>query len=269
MPVRPHTEETPDGPAPADSPVGHTNPHGSIRVPTFVPPARPSPEAAEYFRLADLGAYTVRERLAIRAADLAFYLLIAAIGPTVRWEFEGGEHLSRLYRAGRHAIYVFWHNRIFFSTWFWRGRKIVVMTSQSFDGEYIARFIQRFGYGAARGSSTRGGVRAFLGLERALRAGYDAAFTVDGPKGPLYEAKSGPIVLARRTGHAIVPMHTSSSGFFEIPSWDRFRIPRPFSRARVVVAEPIFVPEDATDAELERARETLQGVLDDMRARYD
>jgi lysophospholipid acyltransferase (LPLAT)-like uncharacterized protein len=250
--------------------MGHSERAGSLRVPAPPAPARVDPAVeAEAFRFADLDGLTAKQRLTVRAADRAFYGLISAVGPTMRWELRGGEHLERLYGSGKLAIWNFWHNQIFYATWFWRRRGIVVMTSRSFDGEYIARFIQRFGYGASRGSSTRGGSRALISHIRAMRAGFDAAFTIDGPKGPVFEAKPGPALLARKTGHAIVPVHHAGSSYWELASWDRFRIPKPFSRGLVVVGEPFFVPADAGDAEVEAARARLQTSLDELRRKYD
>jgi lysophospholipid acyltransferase (LPLAT)-like uncharacterized protein len=231
------------------------------------PSAPPERLRSKYFAFAPLDSYTARQRATIRLADAAFYALISVIGPTIRWSFDGSEHLERLYRGNHHAIYAFWHNIIFYNTWFWRDRGIVVMTSQSFDGEYIARFIQRFGYGAARGSSSRGGVRALMGLDAALRAGYDAAFTVDGPRGPRHQVKAGPIVLAKKSGHAVVPTHVTCSAYWELKSWDRFQIPKPFASATVRVAEPIFVPPDADEARVDAARLELQASLDALRTR--
>ncbi|MDQ3805418.1 MAG: DUF374 domain-containing protein, partial [Acidobacteriota bacterium] len=124
--------------------------------------AGPSDErVARAYRFADLSGYSFRERLLIRAADLAFYLVINALGRTARFRVEGWEHWEGAH-AGGPPILAFWHDQIFLTTYYFRRRRIVVMTSRSFDGEYIARFIQRFGYGAARGSSTRGGVGALV-----------------------------------------------------------------------------------------------------------
>ncbi|HZE64233.1 MAG TPA: DUF374 domain-containing protein, partial [Pyrinomonadaceae bacterium] len=149
--------------------------------------ARPAEEAiARAYEFADLSSYPFKERFLVRAADLAFFFLIKLIGSTVRWQLEGWENWEAANRDGHIPIYTFWHNRVFLSTYFWRQRRIVVMTSQSFDGEYIARFIQRFGYGAARGSSTRGAVGAVIEMTRLMRAGCPTAFTIDGPKGPRY-----------------------------------------------------------------------------------
>ena len=250
--------------------IGHSEPARGLRVPAPLAPGTADSDAvAALFRFSALEEYTPRERMTIRAADRAFHALIASIGPTLKWSFEGAEHLERLYASGGRAMFSFWHNRIFGATWFWRRRGIVVMTSRSLDGEYIARFIQRFGYGAARGSSTRGGGRALIEQDRAVRAGFDVAFTVDGPKGPRYEAKPGPALLARRSGAAIVPMTVACSRYWEANSWDRLQIPKPFSRAVAAVAEPIFVPADADAAATERARAALQGALVDLQKRYD
>ncbi|MCA1593113.1 MAG: DUF374 domain-containing protein [Acidobacteria bacterium] len=96
------------------------------------------------YAFADLADYTPKQRFLIRAADLAFYVLIGVIGRTVRWKVEGWEHWEEATRGGSLPIYTFWHDRVFLATYFWRRRRIVVMTSRSFDGEYIARFIQRY-----------------------------------------------------------------------------------------------------------------------------
>ena len=97
------------------------------------------------------------------------------------------------------------------------------MTSRSFDGEYIARFIQRFGYGAVRGSSTRGGVGAIVEMARLMRAGCTTAFTIDGPKGPRYVAKMGAVLLAKKSGHPIMPVTMALRSYWKIPSWDYFK----------------------------------------------
>lgn len=256
---------------PTAAPHGrYTEPVRGIRVPASPLPA---PDAADgvrdFFRPAPLTDYSLKQRLTIRLASFAFRALIAVIGPTLHWEFRGQENLDEVYRSGRLPIYCFFHNRILGTTWFWRRRDIVVMTSQSFDGEWIARIIQRFGYGAARGSSTRGAVGALVGLNRAMKAGFETSFTVDGPKGPIYVVKPGPASLARKTGNPIVPVTTVLARYWQVGSWDRFQIPKPFSPALIVVAPPISVSRDADDAGLEEARASLQRALDDLRRMYD
>lgn len=217
------------------------------------------------YRFADLSQYSFKDRILIRAADLAFYFLIRSIGSTVTFEVDGWENFESASTKGRIPIYAFWHNRIFLSIYFWQRRGIVVMTSKSFDGEYIARFIQRFGAGAARGSSTRGATGAFVEMVRLMRAGCPAAFTIDGPKGPRYVAKMGAVMLAKKTSQPILPFTIAAQGFWEIKSaWDRTQVPKPFTRARVFIAPPIFVPAEANDEEVEAKRIALQTALDTL-----
>jgi lysophospholipid acyltransferase (LPLAT)-like uncharacterized protein len=216
------------------------------------------------YEFADLSEYSFKERLMIRAADLAFYLLINLLGVTARFKVSGWENHEKAEAGGGLPIYVFWHDRIFLTTYWWRKRRIVVMTSRSFDGEYIARFIQRFGYGAVRGSSTRGGVGAVVEMARLMRAGCMTAFTIDGPKGPRYVAKMGAVLLAKKTRQPIVPVTMALDRHWVLPSWDLFQIPKPFTRARVYVAPPIYVPADADEEMLAAKRDELQRVLDEL-----
>ena len=217
------------------------------------------------YSFADLSAYTFKDRWLIRAADLAFFILIKLIGRTVKFEIAGWENWEAASRDGKIPIYTFWHNRVFLSTYFWQRRAIVVMTSRSFDGEYIARFIQRFGYGAARGSSTRGATGAIVEMIRLMRAGCPTAFTIDGPKGPRYVAKMGAVLLAKKTGNPILPFTIGAHRFWEAKkSWDRSQVPKPFSRAQVLIAPPIFVPANADEALLSLKRDELQNSLDEL-----
>lgn len=228
------------------------------------PLARAAASVARVYRFADLSGYTPGRRLAIRAADLAFYLLIRAIGGTARYRVEGWENWAAATREGRSPVYTFWHEQILLATHFWRRRSIVVMTSRSFDGEYIARFIQRFGYGAARGSSTRGGVGALAEMIRLVRAGCPAAFTIDGPRGPRRVAKMGAVLLAKKTGSPVLPFSITPAHAYAAPSWDRLQVPLPFTRARVRIHPPIHVPAGADEDALAAKRDELQRALDSI-----
>jgi lysophospholipid acyltransferase (LPLAT)-like uncharacterized protein len=230
--------------------------------------ARPAEETiARAYKFADLSSYSAKKRFLIRAADLAFFLLIKVIGRTIRWQVDGWENWEAATREGQIPIYTFWHNRVFLATYFWQQRRIVVMTSQSFDGEYIARFIQRFGYGAARGSSTRGAVGAIIEMARLMRAGSPTAFTIDGPKGPRYVAKMGAVLLAKKTGQPILPFTITARHWEAKRSWDGFQVPLPFSRARVNLAPPMYVPADADESSLAAKRDQLQAALDEINLR--
>jgi len=214
------------------------------------------------FAHADLSAYSFKQKLAIHLAERAFYVLIKYIGKTLRFETDDWENFRKIERAGKIPIYSFWHNRIFAGTYFFRNRGIVVITSQSFDGEYIARFIQRFGYGAVRGSSTRGGVGALVEMIRLMKKGLPMGMTVDGPKGPPYVAKSGAILLAKKTGNPLMPFVVETDRHWTINSWDKLQIPKPFARARIFIAEPLYVAKNADDIEIEAKRQELQKELD-------
>lgn len=214
------------------------------------------------YKRARLGAYPLRQRILIRLADLAFFTLIKLIGTTLRYQVQGEEHRESIKAAGKVPIYALWHDRIFAGTYFLRDLGIVVLTSKSFDGEYIARFLTRFGFGAVRGSSSRGGVRALVEMIRLMKNGLPMAFTVDGPRGPRYEAKSGPVMLAKKTGNPILPFIVECKSFWTMKSWDKLQIPKPFTKASVFFAEPIYVDQDADDSTVEARRIELQYALD-------
>ncbi len=228
--------------------------------------ARPAEETvARAYAFADLSSYSTKERLLIRVADVAFFVLIKLIGSTIRWRVEGWENWEAASSDGRLPIYTFWHNRIFLGTYFFRRRNIVVMTSQSFDGEYIARFIKRFGYGAVRGSSTRGGTGAIVEMARLMRAGRSTAFSIDGPKGPRYVAKMGAVLLAKKTGQPILPFTITARNYWTPGrSWDGFQVAWPFTRARLDIAPAIYVPSDADEKTLNAKRDELQRALDEV-----
>src|SRR5215475_7266199 len=217
------------------------------------------------YEVGDLSHYRTRDRLLIRFADLFFYLLIFLICRTVRWRVVGIENLEQIFSSGHRAIYSFWHSCIFSATWFWRDRGIVVMSSRSRDGELTGRFIRRFGYGTARGSSSRGAGRALTEMAACLENGIDVGFTLDGPRGPAFTAKPGAVTLARHTGHAILPFHINSKKYLELPTWDRMRIPLPFTRSVVAIAAPIYVSRDSSPEVVALKQSELQASLDRLR----
>jgi len=139
------------------------------------------------------------------------------------------------------------------------------MTSQSFDGEYIARIIQKFGFVPVRGSSNRGAVRALLEMRREAAQGWIVAFTIDGPRGPCYVAKPGPVLLGRATGVPLSAFHIAVEKAWVLNTWDKLMIPKPFSRALLRLARKIPVPPAADDAQMERIHAELQASLDRVR----
>ena len=195
------------------------------------------------------------------------YPLINALGHTLRWRVEGLQHYDAIVASGRQPVMAFWHGRILPATFYFRRRGIVVITSENFDGEWIARIIERFGYGTARGSTTRGARKAMVGLVRAMRSGKPAGFTLDGPRGPARVAQPGAIWLAGATGNPVLPFHLEAASAWTLNSWDRTQIPRPFTTVSLVVGEPFEIPPDATDEQLQSGREYLERALASLEKR--
>ena len=198
------------------------------------------------------------KRLQARVIASVGYRLVAMLGATLRWRTDGLEHFDSLVRSGRQPVMAFWHGRILPATYYFRRRGIVVITSENFDGEWIAGIIERFGYGTARGSTSRGGRKALLQLTRDLAAGKPAGFTLDGPRGPARVAQPGAIWLAKATGHPVLPFHLEASRHWTLKSWDRTQIPKPFATVALAVGEPFTVPGDADDAAIEASRQLLE-----------
>ena len=189
---------------------------------------------------------------------MAGYPTIAALGATLRWRTSGLEHLAAIARSGRQPVMAFWHGRILPATYFFRRRGIVVITSENFDGEWIAAIIERFGFGTARGSTSRGARKALLQLTREMAAGRPAGFTVDGPRGPARVAQAGAVWLAQATGSPVLPFHLEADRHWSLRSWDRTQIPKPFATVALAVGEPFDVEPDAGDEGIEEARRKLE-----------
>ena len=187
--------------------------------------------------------------------------LIEALGGTYDWRESGAQHFDEVRRQGRQPILALWHGRILSATLYFRDRGIVAMTSENFDGEWVARLMRRFGYHAARGSTSRGGTRALVQLRRDMAAGYPAAFTVDGPRGPARVVQPGAVWLAGATGNPIVPFHIEASRFWTINSWDRHQVPKPGSEVAIAIGAPIDVPAKADESAIEELRQTLEQAL--------
>ena len=186
--------------------------------------------------------------------------MIDALGSSLTWKVEGLEHL-RFEGEGRRPIMAFWHGRVLTATYYFRQRGIVVMISENFDGEWIARIIERFGFRTSRGSTSRGGRRALLQLKREMDRGRPSGFAVDGPRGPARKAQPGAVWLAKLTGNPVVPFHMEASRYWSLKSWDRTQIPKPFSTVALSVGAPIEVPAEADEATLEAKRVELEQSL--------
>lgn len=186
--------------------------------------------------------------------------LLRALGGTIHWTTAGADTLAAIDRGPVPPIFALWHGRILPCMWYFRDRGIVVVTSENFDGEWIARIIQRFGFGAARGSSSRGGAKALRSLLRSIDR-KPAAFTVDGPRGPRGVVQPGVAWLAKATGAPIVPLHAEADRHWTLRSWDQTQIQRPGALVAMAIGTPIYVPRDADAEALEQARRGVEAAL--------
>ena len=213
--------------------------------------------------------FTLLQRLQLWLVSWIVPAFLYLIGPTLRVTFSWEEGSIGSLDNIHPGIFPFWHRCVLGAAWIFRHRKLAVLTSRSLDGEFIARVIHRMGYIPVRGSSSRGGQRGLLEMRTFVMNGGGAAFTIDGPRGPRYVAKRGPVLLARTTGVPITAFYVAMEKSWVLNTWDRFVIPKPFSRAYVRVARKIFVPSDADDDRLAVAHVEMQEALERITAYAD
>lgn len=205
-------------------------------------------------------------RVQIPFIAAAVYSVIRVLGPTLRFEVLGWQNAGRVHASGKRCIWAFWHRVIIPIVWWHRNHGVVVMNTTAFDGQWTRKVIEWLGFGTAQGSSSRGGLRGLAVMARRLSEGVDCAFTIDGPRGPRYVAKPGPVMLARKTGCPVLVFHigVSRGKTFE-KTWDHFLLPAPFARAVILFAPPIYVPADANAAVLESKHSEMQLQLERVR----
>jgi len=221
-----------------------------------------TPAASE--AVPDPRRFTLRQRIILRIIIAAGYGFIRLIGPTLRVCVSHEEGAQETV-GHRPLIISFWHACIIPATYLFRNVGIRVMSSNSYDGEYMGRIIRKFGFVAVKGSSSRNAVRALLGLRRALQPGWAVAFTLDGPRGPRYRVKPGPVALARSSGVPLTMFHIAVDRAWVLNTWDRLIIPKPFSRVLMRFGKLIPVPADASDEAVDRYQQELQDSLDRVR----
>lgn len=187
--------------------------------------------------------------------------IIRALGSTWRLEWIGTSEVEERLTRGARYIFAFWHARMLPLTFTHQGRGAAVLVSRSRDGELIARTIERLGFVTARGSSTRGGGEAALEMLEWARDRRLLGITPDGPRGPAERVKPGLVWLASRTGRPVIPVATAGDRAWVLPSWDGFRIPRPFSRVHIGYGEPLNVPADLDERAAEAWRDRLERAL--------
>ncbi len=205
-------------------------------------------------------------RIQIPLIAAAVYSVIRILGPTLRYEVHGWQNADRVHASGKRCIWAFWHRVILPIVWWHRNHGVVVMNTTAFDGRWTRKVIEWLGFGTAQGSSSRGGLRGLAVMARRLEEGLDCAFTIDGPRGPRYVAKPGPVMLARKTGCPVQVFHigVDRGKTFE-KTWDHFLLPMPFARAVILFAPPIYVPADANGEQLEAKHAEMQRELERVR----
>lgn len=205
--------------------------------------------------------WTLRQRIVLSLITWAGYWFIRLLGPTLRVSVSYEEGAQKTLDE-RPLVASFWHSCMIPATYIFRNMGIRVMSSYSYDGEYMGRIIRRFGFVAVKGSSSRNPVRALLGLRRALDEGWTVAFTLDGPRGPRHKVKPGPVGLGKSSQRALTAFHAAVEKAWVLNSWDRMMIPYPFSKVLVRVGRLIQVPPHAGESEIELYTNELQATLD-------
>ncbi len=205
-------------------------------------------------------------RIQIPIIAALVFSVIHILGPTLRFEVLGWQHNEKVFASGRRCIWAFWHRVIIPVVWWRRNHGVVVMNTTAFDGQWTRKVIEWMGYGTAQGSSSRGGLRGLAVMAKRIEEGKDCAFTIDGPRGPRYIAKPGPVMLARKTGAPVMVFHIGCQrGTTFQKTWDHFLMPHLFSKTVMVFAPPIEVPPDADAALLESKHAEMQRELERVR----
>ena len=213
--------------------------------------------------------FTLVQRLVLAVLPRVVWALFSLVGRTWRFEVIAEEGVTPLLfglGAGP-EIFCFWHQCVLPCTVYYRRTHATILISRSFDGELITRILKMFGFDAVRGSSSRGAREGLFGLARVIESGNPAIFTADGPRGPIYQTKMGPIKLAQITGAPIGAFHLEPEHAWVMRSWDRFLVPKPFTRICVSWAKGTHVPADLPPEEFERKRAELNAAIERARIR--
>jgi hypothetical protein len=211
--------------------------------------------------------FTLRQRLVLAVVPRLVWALLSVVARTWRFEIvaeEGATPLPGGEGVGA-EIYCFWHQCVLPCTFYFRRTHATIIVSQSFDGELITRTLELFGFHTTRGSSSAGGREGLLGLKQVIESGGPAIFTADGPRGPIYRTKMGPIKLAHVTGAPIGAFHLEPERAWTMRSWDRFLVPKPFTRIAVSWARWTHVPADLAESQFEQKREELNAAIERAR----
>ena len=216
--------------------------------------------------------WSLAQRAALAVVPRLTALTTAAIGMTLRFELIAEDDFVQPEAGSPEAkgIYCFWHQCTLAAGWYFRKYGATILISRSFDGELIARTLELLGYKSVRGSSSRGGVAGLIALRDVVQRGLIAIFTADGPRGPIYQTKMGPVKLAAMTGEPMGSFYLLPERAWVFGSWDRFMVPKPFSRVVVSWARRVAAPAADADAEtMEAKRVELNEALERARLRAE
>jgi lysophospholipid acyltransferase (LPLAT)-like uncharacterized protein len=213
--------------------------------------------------------FTIGRRILLALVPRIVWALLRVVSLTWRFETiaEPGVTPLPFGRGAGPEIYCFWHQCVLPCAVYFRETHATILISRSFDGELITRILNIFGFHAVRGSSSLGAREGLLGLKQVIESGGPAIFTADGPRGPIYETKMGPIKLAQMTGAPIGAFHLQPQHAWVMGSWDRFLVPMPFTRIVVSWARFIHVPADLPTEEFEPMRQELNASIERARLR--
>ena len=213
--------------------------------------------------------FTLSQRLVLAVVPRLVWALLWLVGLTWRFEVIAEEGVTPILfgRGAGPRIFCFWHQCVLPCAIYYRTSHAVILISRSFDGELITRILRMFGFDAVRGSSSRGAREGLLGLKDVIESGKPAIFTADGPRGPIYQTKMGPIKLAQMTGAPIGAFHLQPEHAWVMGSWDRFLVPKPFTRIVVSWAQWTHVPTDLPNDDFEPKREQLNAAIERARLR--
>lgn len=217
----------------------------------------------------DSPGFTLMQRIVLAIVPRIVWALLWVFGRTWRFEVIAEEGVTPVLFGEKPGpeIYCFWHQCVLPCTVYFRKSNAVILISRSFDGELITRILKMFGFGAVRGSSSRGAREGLLGLKHVIETGHTAIFTADGPRGPIFQTKMGPIKLAQTTGAPIGAFHLQPERAWVLNSWDRFLVPKPFTRIAVSWAQWTHVATDLPSEEFEAKRQELNDALERARKR--
>ena len=211
--------------------------------------------------------FTLSQRLVLAVVPRIVWALLSVVGMTWRFEVtaeDGATPLLLGLGAGA-EIFCFWHQCVLPCAVYFRRTHGTILISRSFDGELITRILEMFGFHAVRGSSSRGAREGLLGLKQVIESGKPAIFTADGPRGPIYQTKMGPIKLAQMTGARIGCFHLEPEHAWVLRSWDHFLVPKPFTRIVVSWAQWTYLPGDLHADEFESRRAELNAAIERAR----